>query len=481
MILQAQPLPSPLRAPAPTFAQQLPRALSLAGLSALGVSLAHVVLVLAFHLLTSQLRVLASPGFLGELCYAAARLAVFVFVLTFLTMAVFLQRPWQERAFRIVGVGATFTGLGMLAFFFVQLGRQAALYFEVMPVLIEQRNEQLARKVQQAEQIYQSAMAEARQQLEADVAAAPSAAEKQEIRAFYTQEVLPARERDLKVTAAEAKQEAEVGSRSATSAGAIFRHFVLGGPSDRAQDVGILPALMGSIWLALITILFAVPVGVGAALYLEEYRSNTWLGALIQLNINNLAGVPSVVFGILGAFVFVEMIFKPLTHWYPQLDARNLLGGGLTLGLLTLPIVIVSAQEAIRAVPVSIRQGAYALGATRWQVTRYQVLPMAMPGILTGTILALSRAVGEAAPLVLFGALQFVDHVPTPLSRFTAMPLQIFGWAERPAIDVPGYAAPVEVGHTIAALISVLLLAVLLALNATAIYLRHRAQRQTRV
>jgi phosphate transport system permease protein len=160
--------------------------------------------------------------------------------------------------------------------------------------------------------------------------------------------------------------------------------------------------------------------------------------------------------------------------------ARNVFGGGLTLALLTLPVVIVSAQEAIRAVPISIRQGAYALGATRWQVIYYNVLPMARPGILTGTILSLSRAIGEAAPLVMFGALLFVNQNPTPFSRFTIMPMQIFGWSDRPAIPVPYQEESVEIWKYNAALASVLLLVMLLSLNGLAIYLRNRAQRSTR-
>src|SRR5262249_50260343 len=154
-------------------------------------------------------------------------------------------------------------------------------------------------------------------------------------------------------------------------------------------------------------------------------------GYWIQVNINNLAGVPSVVYGILGAFVFVEMIFKPLHRLHEGIGVRNLLGGGLTLGLLTLPVIIVAAQEAIRAVPNSIRQGAYALGATHWQVIWPQILPLVRPGIMTGTILAVSRAIGEAAPLVLFGATTFIAYTPTPVSEFTALPIQIYNWAQR--------------------------------------------------
>jgi phosphate transport system permease protein len=222
--------------------------------------------------------------------------------------------------------------------------------------------------------------------------------------------------------------------------------------------------------IGLICICFAVPLGVGAAIYLEEYRSAGWLSRLIQVNINNLAGVPSVVYGILGAYVFVEKIFLPLERAHEGIAARNLLGGGLTLALLTLPVIIVAAQEAIRAVPVSLRHGALALGATKWQTIWHHVLPSARPGILTGTILALSRAMGEAAPLVLFGALLFVPDAPSLLSRFTVMPMQIFGWTDRPQ----------ELWRYNAALASVILMVMLLFLNAVAIYLRQRAQRVMR-
>jgi phosphate transport system permease protein len=232
-----------------------------------------------------------------------------------------------------------------------------------------------------------------------------------------------------------------------------------------------MPALFGSIYLAIITLLIAVPLGVGAAIYLEEYRSDSWLARIIQVNINNLAGVPSVMYGILGAYLFVDLIFKPLLgDDNPQLAARNLLGGGMTLALLTLPVIIVSSQEAIRAVPVSLRHAAYALGATRWQTIWTVVLPAALPGTLTGMILALCRALGEAAPLVLFGAILFVTQRPTLFSRFTVMPLQIFDWSNEPT----------RAWQYNAALASTVLVLALLALNGTAIYLRQRAQRHTK-
>ena len=471
------PVISPMRLPAPRWTQTLGAAARVAALWAVVLSLLYVA-VIVLHALLQGGR--AAPPAAAVVAVNAGRLALSLFIGIFLLAAVFSQRSWQDRAFSIVGLLATFFGLGMLLFFFARLADDVKLYFAVMPVLIEQRNDELTTQVKRAEQIFQTKMAEVRQEMASELALLPTPQEKQEIREFYETEVIPNKVKGLKATAEEAHSVLDNSVRTDTGTIALLRHFLFRGPSNEAQDVGIFPALLGSLWIAAITILFAVPVGVGAALFLEEYRSNNWLGHIIQVNINNLAGIPSVVYGILGGFVFVELIFKPLANWQGSIAARNVLGGGLTLGFLTLPVIIVSAQEAIRAVPLSIRQGAYALGATRWQVTWHQVLPMAKPGILTGTILALSRAIGEAAPLVLFGALQFVDQEPTLLSRFTVLPMQIFGWSERPPIDVPGYAEPVNVGHSIAALASVLLLVVLLSLNALAIYLRNRAQHQTR-
>ncbi len=256
--------------------------------------------------------------------------------------------------------------------------------------------------------------------------------------------------------------------RPDTSAWAIFKRFMTVGAADKPIDAGIMPALLGSIYLGLITIIAAVPLGVGAAIYLEEYKSKGWLPYLVQTNINNLAGIPSVVFGIFGAFLFVELIFKPLNN--PHIEYRNLLGGGLTLALLTLPVVIVSAQEAIRAVPQSIRHGALALGATHWQVIWRLVLPNSLAGILTGTILALSRAIGEAAPLVFFGALLYKTDPPGLFTDFTVLPMQIFGWTSKPEL----------LWRDNAGMASLVLLVTLLLLNAVAIVVRQRAQRHTR-
>jgi phosphate transport system permease protein len=203
----------------------------------------------------------------------------------------------------------------------------------------------------------------------------------------------------------------------------------------------------------------AFPLSVGAAIYLEEYAPRNWVTRVIQTNIANLAGVPSIVYGILGLAVFVRLLgFE-----------RSLLSGALTLSLLTLPVIIISAQEAIRAVPTSFRHGAYALGATRWQVVRTQVLPQALPGILTGTILALSRAVGETAPLIIIGSAAFIAFTPTSVfDPFTALPLQIFDWVRRPQEEFSALAA----GGIL------VLLAILLTLNAGAIVIRNRFQQR---
>lgn len=234
-------------------------------------------------------------------------------------------------------------------------------------------------------------------------------------------------------------------------------HFLTSYPSRHPQEAGLLSALMGTIWLMGLTAVFSVPVGVGAAIYLEEYAPRNWLTRLIEVNISNLAGVPSIVYGLLGLSIFVG--------WMAL--GRSLLAGALTLGLLVLPIVILASREAIRAVPSTHREAAYALGATQWQVTKRVVLPAAFPGILTGTILAMSRAIGEAAPVLAISALVYLTFVPSgPLDRFTVLPIQIFNWVTRPQAEFRGLAA--------AAII--VLLVILLSMNALAIYLRNRYQ-----
>ena len=225
-------------------------------------------------------------------------------------------------------------------------------------------------------------------------------------------------------------------------------------------EAGIFSALVGSVYLIILTALIAVPLGVGAAIYLEEYTNrSSRINRIIEINVANLAGVPSIIYGILGLGLFVRAM---------RLD-RSLLAGALTLALLVLPIVIISAREAIRSVPDTIREAAYALGASRWQTISHHVLPMAFPGILTGIILAISRAIGETAPLIMIGALTFVTYPPDGLlSRFTVLPIQIFNWVGQPQKEF----------HTNAAAGIVVLLAVTLLLNALAIFLRNRYQKQ---
>ena len=236
--------------------------------------------------------------------------------------------------------------------------------------------------------------------------------------------------------------------------------FVTSFPSRFTERAGVLPALAGSLWVVGFTALIAFPLGVGTAVWLEEYAPNNRLRRLVQLNISNLAAVPSIVYGILGLAVFVRAFAF----------GRTVLAGAATLALLILPVIIIAAQEAIRAVPPSIRSGAYALGATRWQVIRRQVLPLAFPGIMTGTILALSRAVGETAPLIVIGALGFVTFTPEgPLDEFTVLPIQIYDWIGRPQPEF----------HELAASGILVLLAVLLTLNAVAILLRNHFQKKT--
>jgi phosphate transport system permease protein len=242
-------------------------------------------------------------------------------------------------------------------------------------------------------------------------------------------------------------------------AGRLSREFLTGFPSRFATRSGIKPALYGSVWTLVLTALVAFPVGVGTAIWLEEYAPNNRFTRLVQTNIANLAGVPSIVYGILGLALFVR--FAAL--------GRSVMAGALTLALLILPVIIIASQEAIKAVPSSIRLGAYALGATRWETIRYHVLPLALPGVLTGTILALSRAVGEAAPLIMIGALAFVPFTPNgPLDEFTVIPIQVFNWVSKPQ---PAF-------HEVAAAGSIVLLVLLLTLNAAAIVLRNRYSRK---
>ena len=231
--------------------------------------------------------------------------------------------------------------------------------------------------------------------------------------------------------------------------------FLTSYPSRFPAKAGILPALVSSIWLIGLTTLFSVPIGVGAAVYLEEYAKASRWRNLVQLNISNLAGVPSIVYGILGLGLFVRALMLQ----------RSILAGALTLTLVVLPIIILAAQEALRSVPDSIRRASYALGATRWQTVRYQVLPASLPGIMTGVILAISRALGEAAPLVAIGAATFITFVPkSPADEFSSLPVQIFDWASRPQADF----------RDVAAAGIIVLLSLLIVMNAGAVFVRYR-------
>jgi phosphate transport system permease protein len=252
--------------------------------------------------------------------------------------------------------------------------------------------------------------------------------------------------------------------------------FVLSPQSADATRAGVRTAILGSLWTVLIAFLFAFPIGVGAAIYLEEYASDTWLNRVIQVNINNLAGVPSIIYGMLGLAIFVRAL-EQLTSGAvfgavadsTTANGRTILSAGLTLGLLILPVIIINAQEAIKAVSGALRQASYGLGATRWQTVWHHVLPNALPGILTGTILSVSRAIGETAPLVVVGASTFITVDPAgPFSKFTTLPIQIFQWTSRPQ----------DVFRNIAAAAILVLLALLLSLNATAVVLRNRYSRR---
>lgn len=234
--------------------------------------------------------------------------------------------------------------------------------------------------------------------------------------------------------------------------------FLSGVPSRKPERAGILPALVGSVQITVLVALFTFPTGVAAAIWLQEYARDSRLTRLLRLNISNLAGVPSIIYGIFGLALFVRALGL----------GYSLVAGALTLSLLILPVVIVATIEALRAVPNSQREGAWALGATRWQVVRGAVLPAAAPGILTGVILAMARAVGETAPLILVGAVTFVTFLPTPFEEgYTVLPIQIFQWASRPQ----------EGFQAIAAATILVVLALMLTLNLIAIVLRARFSR----
>jgi len=241
---------------------------------------------------------------------------------------------------------------------------------------------------------------------------------------------------------------------------AISKQLFTDPPSTVPEEAGARPAILATIYLAVLLLLMAVPIGVLTAIYLEEYaRKERWYNRVLELNIQNLAAVPAIVYGILGLAFVVRG---------PVGVGRVLLAGAIILTLVVLPTVIIPSREAIRAVPDSIRQRGFALGATKWQVVSRQVLPASIPGIATGSILALSRAVGETAPLLLIGALQYVAFDPTVLGPFTALPVQIYTWVKLPD---PAF-------QTLAAAAIIVLLAIVLTMNAFAIFLRNR-YRQT--
>lgn len=235
--------------------------------------------------------------------------------------------------------------------------------------------------------------------------------------------------------------------------------FITSLPSRKAERAGIFTALMGSVWILVLTTIIALPVGIAAAIYLEEYAKKGRLSNLLEINISNLAGVPSIIYGLLGLEVFVRIM---------QMGA-SVLAGSFTLALLILPIVIVSTREAIKAVPKSLRDASFALGASKWQTVSMQILPASFGGILTGVILALSRAVGETAPLIVIGALAYVPFAPSsPMDEFSVMPIQIFNWISRPQHGFEVNAA--------AAIIILLLITFIM--NGIAVYFRNRWQKK---
>ena len=244
------------------------------------------------------------------------------------------------------------------------------------------------------------------------------------------------------------------------SIGWLDWQFLSSYSSRHPEEAGILAPIAGTFWVIILTAAMTVPVGIATAVYLEEFAPDNRVTRLIQLNISNLAGVPSVVYGLLGLAIFVQYLFD---------GQRSLLAGALTLSLLVMPIVIIASQEAIRAVPSSYRDAAYAMGATRWQVVKMVVLPQAIPSMMSGIILAMSRAIGETAPILVVSSLVFITYVPTtPFDRFTVLPLQIVTWVSQPQDNFR---------HISAAAI-VILLIMLLTMNAAAIYIRAKFQRR---
>lgn len=281
--------------------------------------------------------------------------------------------------------------------------------------------------------------------------------------------------RESLVQPAEIKAFADVEGAVASFHSWLTPGFLVRPQSANAAISGIRTALLGSLWVIAITICFSVPLGIGAAIYLEEFSTRNWFGRIVETNINNLAGVPSIIYGMLGLVIFVRALTQITSGSLfgavsaDEASGRTILSAGLTLGLLILPVIIINGQEAIRAVPDSLREAAYGVGCTRWQCVRWHVLPMAVPGILTGAILAVSRALGETAPLVVIGAATFISVDPTSLfAKFTVLPIQIYQWTARPQAEF----------RNIAAAAILVLLALLLVTNATAVLLRNRAESQ---
>lgn len=254
--------------------------------------------------------------------------------------------------------------------------------------------------------------------------------------------------------------------------GRLNVQFFTSFPSRKAEQAGILAAWVGTLLVMFVTALTAVPLGVAAGIYLEEYARKNWLTSVIEINISNLAGVPSILYGLLGLGLLLQQLnFGSGTAGWPLGPKASVAAGGVTLALLILPIVIVATREALRAIPQSIREAAYALGATRWQVVRHHLLPYSAGGISTGVIIGLSRAIGETAPLVTIGALTFIAFLPEPpfvTSPFTALPIQMFNWVSRPGTDFRGNAAAA----------GLVLIVFTLGLNGVAIALRYRLRKR---
>lgn len=243
--------------------------------------------------------------------------------------------------------------------------------------------------------------------------------------------------------------------------GRIDWEFITSLPSRKAEKAGIYVALLGTVWILVLTAIIAIPVGVAAGIYLEEYGKKSRFASILEINITNLAGVRSIIYGILGLEVFVRTFGL----------GKSVIAGALTLSLLILPIIIVATREALKAVPKTLREASFALGATKWQTVSKQVLPAASGGIVTGVILAISRAIGETAPLILVGAIVYLNKPPqTPLDQYSVLPMQIFNWISRPEQEFSVNAA--------AAII--ILLLVTFVMNGIAIYLRYRWQRKVK-